>query len=87
VAPGRRIFRRGSVESRVEFRELAAEEIRSYVATGEPLDKAGAYGIQGAGSDFVRSLVGSRSNVVGLPLEAVADALRAAGLWIEHAKR
>lgn len=53
----------------IRFRQLTAEQIRDYVASGEPMDKAGAYGIQGAARDFVLSIRGSWSNVVGLPLE------------------
>jgi len=56
-------------ETMVTFRELSEEEIDEYVAGGEPLDKAGAYGIQGAASFFVDAVDGSWSNVVGLPLE------------------
>ena len=60
--------RAGSVVTRVTFKELSAPEISAYVATGEPLDKAGAYGIQGGGAGLVRSVAGSYTNVVGLPL-------------------
>jgi septum formation protein len=67
------------VETRVRFRVLSAEEIRWYVATGEPLDKAGAYGIQGVGGAFVRAIEGSASNVVGLPLVETLELLGAAG--------
>ena len=56
----------------VRFRALTTTEIDAYVATGEPLDKAGAYAIQGAGGMFVASIAGSDSNVVGLPLATVA---------------
>lgn len=56
------------VTTRVIFRTLSEEEIGWYVATGEPLDKAGAYAIQERGSAFVRAVEGSHSNVVGLPL-------------------
>jgi septum formation protein len=52
----------------VQFRELADNEIRQYIASGEPLDKAGAYGIQGRAAVFIRSISGSYSGVVGLPL-------------------
>ena len=52
----------------VRFRALDASEIEAYVATGEPLDKAGGYGIQGIGGMFVDSVHGSDTNVVGLPL-------------------
>ena len=59
----------------VTFRELAEEEIADYVATGEPRDKAGAYGIQGGAAQFVTQVEGSYTNVVGLPMEAVRAAL------------
>jgi septum formation protein len=64
-------------ESTVEFRELAEDEIRRYIATREPLDKAGAYAIQGRGALFVRNLNGSYSGVMGLPLFETAELLRA----------
>ena len=54
--------------TRVQFARLTPEEIESYVRSGEPLDKAGAYGIQGQGGMFVRRVEGDYSNVVGLPL-------------------
>jgi len=54
--------------TRVQFARLAAEEIAAYVKSGEPLDKAGAYGIQGLGGIFVRKIEGDYTNVVGLPL-------------------
>lgn len=52
----------------VSFKNLSSPEIDSYVATGEPMDKAGSYGIQGLASYFVRSINGSYTNVMGLPL-------------------
>lgn len=55
-------------ETEVIFRTLTAAEIADYVATGEPLDKAGAYGIQGRGTVFVEKINGCYNNVVGLPL-------------------
>ncbi len=55
-------------ETAVQFRELAPEEIRGYIATGEPMDKAGAYGIQGRGALLVSGIRGDYSNVVGLPV-------------------
>lgn len=61
--------------TRVRFRNLSEYEITSYVATGEPLDKAGAYAIQGAAMGFVAAVEGSTTNVVGLPLEAIAPLL------------
>ena len=62
--------------STVEFRELDDAEIRDYVATGEPLDKAGAYAIQGRAAAFVRVLRGSYSGVMGLPLIETTRLLR-----------
>ncbi|WP_258086135.1 Maf family protein [Xenorhabdus bovienii] len=52
----------------VIFRQLSQQEIQKYIATGEPMDKAGAYGIQGKGGCFVRKINGSYHAVVGLPL-------------------
>lgn len=57
-----------AVRSIVKFAPIAPEEIARYVATGEPLDKAGAYAVQGGGALFVEAIEGSYSNVVGLPL-------------------
>ena len=62
-------------ETLVEFRVLQDQEIREYVATGEPMDKAGSYGIQGGAGKFVRHIRGSWSNVVGLPMELLQDQL------------
>ncbi len=67
------------VSTSVRFAPLSGAEIEWYVATGEPLDKAGAYAIQGAGGAFVVRVDGSVSNVVGLPLAETADLLRRAG--------
>jgi septum formation protein len=58
-----------SETSKVTFRTLEAAEIKAYVATGEPMDKAGAYASQGGAEKFIESIEGSKSNVVGLPLE------------------
>lgn len=63
------------VKTKVYFFELTKSEIAAYVATGEPLDKAGAYGIQGQGAYLVKSIEGSYTNVVGLPIEVVARKL------------
>ena len=62
-------------ETTVWFKELDDETIETYVATGEPLDKAGAYGIQGEAGALVDRIEGSYSNVVGLPLELVREML------------
>lgn len=67
------------VESRVTFAPLDAAAIARYVATGEPLGKAGGYAIQGRAAGFVSHLEGSYSGVVGLPLHATLELLRAAG--------
>lgn len=68
----RRSFR---VTTDVRFRALSDVEIARYVATGEPMDKAGAYGIQGLGGALVAEVRGSWTNVMGLPLEATLHAL------------
>jgi len=65
--------------TRVWFRALSPETIRAYVATGEPLDKAGAYGLQGYGAVLVDRIDGDCFGVIGLPLRLVADLLEAAG--------
>ena len=67
-------------ESRVWFRELSDEEIARYIATGEPMDKAGAYGAQGRGALFVRSIEGDFFNVMGLPLCRLGQMLRKQGV-------
>jgi len=65
-----------TVSTRVLFKKLTAAEIAGYVATGEPMDKAGAYAIQGIGSFLVKSIEGSYTNVVGLPVAELVDLLR-----------
>lgn len=75
------VARNGKIEtalaaSAVEFRELDDDEIRRYVAGGEPLDKAGAYAIQGRAAVFARAISGSYSGIVGLPLYETAELLR-----------
>ena len=70
---------KGSVCTEVRFRSLSDAEISAYVATGESLDKAGAYGIQGAGCALVDRVNGSYTNVVGLPLQEVLQAMQR--LW------
>lgn len=68
-----------ATETAVTFRGLDVEEIRAYVRTGEPLDKAGSYGIQGYGSALVERIEGDFFNVMGLPVPTFLDLLRAAG--------
>lgn len=65
-----------SCTTRVTFYDLSEERIAEYVATPEPYDKAGGYGIQGAGAVLVRSIEGDYNNVVGLPVSALARVLR-----------
>jgi septum formation protein len=67
------------VATTVRFARLSPAQIAWYVATREPLDKAGAYAIQGAGGAFIEGVEGSVSNVVGLPLAETAELLRRAG--------
>lgn len=71
-----------SVETRVYIRKLTSEEIDTYVKTGEPLDKAGAYAIQGLGAVIVERIEGDYFNVVGLPLSTLAESLKAFGIHI-----
>ena len=68
------------VDTRVCFRRLSAQELADYWDTGEPADKAGAYGIQGLGAVFVERIEGSYSAVVGLPLRETASLLEGFGI-------
>lgn len=68
------------IQTRVEFRDLSDAEIAAYVRTGEPMDKAGAYGIQGLGAAFVKAVYGSYTNVVGLPLAETVAMLQKNGV-------
>ena len=76
------VVRAGDVHSAVErvdvtFRTLDDEQIATYIATGEPMDKAGAYALQGRGAAFVKAVRGSVTNVIGLPLHELRQLLRA----------
>lgn len=64
----------------VRFAALTEEDIRRYIATGEPMDKAGAYGIQGLAALFVTGIAGDYFNVMGLPLHLVGEMLRSFGV-------
>ena len=68
------------VITKVKFRKLNNNLIKKYIATGEPLDKAGAYGIQGKGALLVESIKGDYFNVVGLPLNALNQLLEKFGI-------
>lgn len=72
---------RALVTTEVRFRVLRRAEIERYVASGEPMDKAGGYGIQGLGGALVADVRGSYTNVVGLPLEECLQLLAKEGLW------
>lgn len=85
VVTGVAVRHRGVVHAdlettRVRFRELDDREIAWYVATGEPDDKAGAYGLQGAGAVLVREIRGSDTNVIGLPLVLLVTLARHLGV-------
>lgn len=69
-----------SATTQVFFREITEPEIEAYVAGGEPMDKAGAYAIQGGAGPWVEKIEGDYSNVVGLPLTLVTEMLRECGL-------
>jgi len=68
-------------QTQVFFRKLSERWLEGYLSTGEPMDKAGAYGIQGQGALLVTGITGSYTNVVGLPLAETADLLERAGLY------
>jgi septum formation protein len=69
-----------SVESKVFFKRLSTDEIETYIISGEPLDKAGAYGVQGLGAVIVKRIEGDFFNVMGLPLNALTESLKKFGV-------
>ena len=71
-----------AVETRVYFKKLSPAEIKGYLESGEPLDKAGAYGIQGLGALLVEKIEGDFYNVMGLPLSSLVDTLKAFGIRV-----
>ena len=73
--------------TRVQFVEMVPEEIDWYVATGEPLDKAGAYAVQGFGALFVEAVHGSYTCVVGLPIATTYRLLKNAGYYLPNLPR
>ncbi len=80
IAIGGEGQRFGVAETRVTFKELAQEQIDRYIVDTHPFDKAGAYGIQGEDGRLIERVVGSRANVMGLPLREVAEALNDLGV-------
>jgi len=78
VGDGARVVRACNV-SRVTFAPLSADDIAAYVASGEPMGKAGAYAVQGLAAAFIARIEGSYSGIMGLPLFETAQALRASG--------
>jgi septum formation protein len=74
----------GAELTEVKFRILGDKEIDEYIATLEPMDKAGAYAIQGGGAKFVSSFTGSKSNVIGLPLERLEKVLKDNGWTVRR---
>ncbi|MEM9330737.1 MAG: Maf-like protein [Pseudomonadota bacterium] len=77
-------YRHRLVESRVRFKRLSGEELEAYLASGEWRGKAGGYAIQGIAGSFVVKLIGSYSNVVGLPLYETMSLLRGEGFPVHH---
>lgn len=71
-----------AVKTRVTFHRMTNEEIEAYIASGEPMDKAGAYAIQGRGAVFVKQIEGCYANVVGLPVSTVYKILQKAGVTL-----
>ncbi len=80
--PEKNVRRVVTVETRVRFKPLEKSEIDWYLDTGEPMDKAGAYALQGKAARFVEGIVGSHTNVVGLPLMETVLLLRSFGVKI-----
>ncbi|MBQ5837524.1 MAG: septum formation protein Maf [Clostridia bacterium] len=80
-------FDSGFCVTKVKFRALSDEEIRDYIATGEPMDKAGAYGIQERACLFAESFEGDFFNIIGLPVEKLYSPLKTLGIlpdWQKH---
>ena len=73
IADGKTVC--NSVRTSVHFKEIDDEKINAYISSGEPMDKAGAYGIQGRGTLLINKIDGDYFNVVGLPISALADTL------------
>ncbi len=74
----------GCVKTSVSFRNISNEEIRDYVRSGEPFDKAGAYAVQGKGMIFVERICGDYTNVIGLPMPTLSEALSLFGVNVSR---
>lgn len=75
-----------AIPCQVTFKELTQQEIEYYIKSGEPMDKAGAYGIQGKGSAFVSEIKGDYFSVVGFPCCYVSEALKEFGIYPDYSK-
>lgn len=80
VKPRAEVLYKRFTESRVKIKPLAPWEIEGYIKTGEPMDKAGAYGVQGIGAFMIEEIHGSYTNVVGLPIAQVIEVLTRLGV-------
>jgi septum formation protein len=76
----------GHTVSKVTFRPLSEDEIKGYIDTGEPLDKAGAYGVQGIGAVFIEKIEGDFYSVMGLPLNVLYLMLQKFGIDLFEVK-
>jgi septum formation protein len=72
-----------SVQTKVSIRKMTPREIDWYVASGEPMDKAGAYAIQGRGAIFIEKIEGDYFNVVGLPIASLIEELKKFGIYLD----
>ncbi len=80
--PANRIRHVFSCRTDVEFTEYSAEDIHRYVQTGEPMDKAGSYAIQGGFAPYIKRICGSRDNVIGFPLQEIVEELSVRGICL-----
>lgn len=71
------------VDTRVTMTAMSDHEVHWYVQTGEPMDKAGSYAVQGIGAMFIESISGNYTNVVGLPVTTLIEMMKTAGIWGE----
>ncbi len=80
VQLGPKTLLQSTTRSQVTFANLQTQDIKNYIASGEPMDKAGAYGIQGVAAQFITRIVGSYTGIIGLPLYETKQLLNQAGL-------